>query len=240
MGDGIRTNRGNIPNCEELLSLLGDAGIEKLAVSKRLELIGRCQSFLADRVQDWLADRRLEVALDPALSTFENIQRILASARVFKKDGSVAQHMVGAKLEVSFPQIRVENQSVTTADKQLGRHGDFVLNDVAFHITVAPNQGHCQRCEQNIVAGLRPYLLVPEKRVPTARGLIEDYSNPEKVTVLSIEAFVATNLDENSFFSAKAVGGSLRSFLECYNRRVNEVETDKSLVIVVPDNLFSL
>lgn len=147
----------------------------------------------------------------------------------------MAQHLVGAKLQLRFPNVQIENRSFTSADDQLGRQGDFFVGETALHVTVAPTAGHYERCERNIREGFRVYLLVPENRRAGAMDWVQSAS-PGRVTVESIESFVAQNLDEISGFSpSKAT--HLRNLIEMYNMRVRAVETDASLQIDLPGAL---
>jgi hypothetical protein len=52
-----------------------------------------------------------------------------------------------------------------------------------------------------------------------------------------MESFIATNIDELSEFDGEKLVSGLRRLLETYNRRVDEVELDKSLLIEIPRNL---
>lgn len=235
--DGIRTNRGNIPKCEDLLATLRCAGMPKVSKTSRLKTLKKCQDHLAQEIKRWLEKRKLSISVDSSLSTYANLSRILQAAKEAKKDGAVSQHLVGAKLELRFPHLRVENETYTTADAHLGRHGDFQIQDTAFHVTVAPNLGHCERFRENIKKGLRPYLLVPERQVPAARNLVEDNSLTERVTLQSLESFLATNIDEMSDFGHAQVLSRMRELFDVYNRRIEEVEVDKSLKVEIPENL---
>jgi len=81
----------------------------------------------------------------------------------------VAQHLVGAKLEFRFPELAIGNESYSTADRQLGRPGDFLIGDVAFHVTVAPMPQLFDKCVVNVKEGYRPLLLVPDRTLSGAR-----------------------------------------------------------------------
>ena len=49
----------------------------------------------------------------------------------------MAQYLVGAKLSIRFPNIEIRNDISSTQDEISGSPGDFVVNDAAFHVTVA-------------------------------------------------------------------------------------------------------
>jgi len=150
----------------------------------------------------------------------------------------VAQYLVGAKLECRFPDATVDNLSYSTADQQLGRSGDFLVGDTAFHVTVSPNPGHLERCQTNLRQGHRAFLLVPYSRLEGTRQNVSGTSLNERVSVEAIESFVSQNLEELAHFSSNERREHLRLLLETYNRRVDAVENDKSILVEIPENLL--
>jgi hypothetical protein len=164
------------------------------------------------------------------------IQGLLTLARETGKEGPLAQHLVGAKLALRFPDIEVSNESFSTADDQLGRHGDFYIGDTAFHVTVAPMLGVYERCRRNLEDGLRVYLLVPDRSLAAARQNV-DLIIMGRAAVESIESFVSQNLEELSYFSKSKLVPGFRCLLETYNARVRTAEIDNSLLIEIPRNL---
>jgi hypothetical protein len=60
------------------------------------------------------------------------------------------------------------------------------------------------------------------------------------VMVGNIETFVATNVEELSEFDSSKAAVELAQLLTIYNRRVDEVEFDKSLMVEIPQNLQKL
>ena len=130
----------------------------------------------------------------------------------------------------------IPNESYSTADDQLGRPGDFLVGQTAFHVTVAPMIGVYDKCLRNLEAGLRAYLLVPDRVLAGAR-LNTDQVAPGRISVDSIESFVAFNVEEQAGFSQSLLAERLRDLIEIYNSRVDEVELDKSLMMTIPPNL---
>lgn len=145
--------------------------------------------------------------------------------------------MVGSKLELRFPDIEIRNESYSTADDQLGRPGDFQIGDTVFHITVAPMHALYEKCRSNIDEGFRVYLLVPDRCLIGARQNVEATMQGQ-VAVESIESFVGHNVEELSVFSKSKLIDGFGRLLQAYNRRVSEVEADKSMLIEIPRNLL--
>jgi hypothetical protein len=187
-------------------------------------------------VLDFHSRQRIRLTFDPTKTTWQTIQRLLAAARETGKEGPVAQHLVGAKLELRFPELNIGNESYSTADRQLGRPGDFLIGDTAFHVTVSPMPQLFDKCVENVKEGYRAMLLVPDRTLSGARQNAE-LMLPGQIGVESFESFVATNIEELSLFVKKKVVHGLRGLLEIYNRRVSECEMDKSLLIEIPRNV---
>ena len=184
--------------------------------------------------------QRLSPSYDPAASTWYAIHQILQIAKKSGKSGPVAQHLVGAKLQLRFPDIEVPNNPASAADQQTGRAGDFQIGDTAFHVTVAPTRDNLfERVKENIQHGLRVYVVVPDEKLTTARGYAEEQlpGQASQIAVCAIEAFVAQNIDELATFAKGQLLQGFRALLEAYNRRVDAVESDKSVLIDIPATL---
>ena len=153
------------------------------------------------------------------------------------KAGAVAQHLVGAKLAVRLPTLEIVNVSYTTADQQLGRPGDFVVGDTAFHVTVSPMPPVLDKCKENLRNGFRSTLLVPESRLQAARQMAEAIEVEDRVGIVAIESFVGQNIEELAGFGSANLAAGFRALLAKYNERVEKVEADRSLLIRLPTNL---
>lgn len=234
--EGGRTNRGVPRDISTMLLALQSAHLENLAAHERTRILEKLQAFLVDKVRDFHNRQRLKLTYDPRKSTWYSINDLLNLAREVGKEGPVAQYLVGAKLQLRFPNMEISNESFSTADDQLGRYGDFHINDTVFHVTVSPMTGVYEKCKQNLANGLRVFLLVPEKVRQAAKQNAEAVA-PEKITVEAIESFVAQNIDELSGFSHKQLIDGFRRLLETYNARVDRAENDKSFLVEIPRNL---
>ena len=151
--------------------------------------------------------------------------------------GAVAQHLVGAKLQVRFPNTDIGNCAYSAADEQSGRCGDFQVGHTAFHVTVAPTPAHVQRCKQNLRDGIQPFVIVPDSKINRARVLIDVDGIADEVAVESVESFVGQNISELAEFTPDRFITTLGDLLRTYNCRVAAVETDTSLLIEIPGAL---
>ena len=234
--EGGRTNRGGPGDIKPLLEALKKSGFDSHTAEERIIVLDELQRILVGKVVEFHKKKRIKLVYEPSKTTWQAIQSLLAQARENGKEGPLAQHLVGAKLELRFPKIIIGNESYSTADDQLGRPGDFCIGDTAFHVTVAPMPALYEKCKKNIDDGFRVYLLVPDRTLNGARQNA-DLILPGKISVESIESFVSQNIDELSVFSKQRLTAGFRQLMETYNKRVDYCEIDKSMLIELPKNL---
>lgn len=236
VGEGGRTNRGTPAIGRSLLDALAAAGLDGLPEVHRVEILKGLQEILVGKVREFHNRERLRPIYDPAESTRQFVVHLLALAEETGKRGPVAQYLVGAKLELRFPEFEVRNESYAAADEPSGRAGDFEVADAVFHVTVAPTTGHFDKCTRNLQDGRRVFLLVPDAVLAGARQNA-DMAAPRRIAVEAIESFVGQNIEELSNFGNNRVGDGLLRLLETYNRRVDAVEIDKAMMVEIPKNL---
>lgn len=210
--------------------------IKEVSEEERIKILEQFQSFLVDKVKEYHNRQRISFAFDPSKTTRQIISDILQIARETGKEGPVAQHLVGAKLQLRFPNEKISNESYSTADEQLGRPGDFFVGDTVFHVTVAPMPPVFDKCFKNLQEGYRVFLLVPEGKLNSARYDADNKARG-RIAVESIESFVAQNIEELATFNGKQLVKGLHELIKIYNSRVDQAELDKSLLINVPKNL---
>lgn len=236
--EGGRTNRGGPSEIKSLLETEKKIQkLEKYSPIQWQEQLHSQKKFLVERVKDFHNRQKLKLTFNPALSTWYTISSLLQEAINEGKAGYVAQHLVGAKLQLRFPDIEVSNESGSTADMQTQRPGDFLIGQTAIHVTVAPMPPVFEKCKHNILHGFNPLLLVPDNKLLGARQIAEQVCE-HQISVESIESFVSQNINEISIFSKDRLIVSLRELIAIYNQRVDTVETDKSLMIELPSNLL--
>jgi len=234
--EGGRTNRGGPAEIKALLQMLEGLGLENDGKVERNEVLQNMQLFLINRVKDFHNRQKIKLIFNPILSTWYVVHNLLLTAISESKAGPVAQHLIGAKLQLRFPDIEVSNEAASTADMQTKRPGDFLIEDTAFHITIAPMQAVYEKCLYNISQGYKPLLLVPDNKLVGARQIAEQVIE-QQIAVESIESFVSQNMNEISGFGKFELTNSFKKLIEIYNLRVDQAETDKSLMIELPSNL---
>ncbi len=234
-----RTSRATPAAAVQLAAdLTAFAQAHALDTATRERLASHMQAWIvASPIKAFFQRQRIRPEISLHQSATANISALLVAARDRSLDGPVAQHLVGAKLRLRFPDMAVANHGYSTADQQTGRSGDFTVGDTVFHVTVAPAGLLIDKCHGNLNAGFRVTILVPETRRAGAIVLLETAGLSDRVEVLAIETFLAQNLEELGGFGSQGYRERLRELLEIYNARVGEAEADKSLLIEIPANL---
>jgi len=236
--EGGRTNRGGPSEIKSLLETEKRIQeLEKYSPVQWQKQLHVQKIFLVERVKDFHNRQKLKFTFNPALSTWHIISILLQEAINLGKAGYVAQHLIGAKLQLRFPDINVSNESGSTADMQTQRPGDFLIGHTAFHVTVAPMPPVFEKCKHNISQGYKPLLLVPDSKLVGTRQIAEQICE-KQIAVESIESFISQNINELSIFSSDKLTNSFKELISIYNQRVDKVETDKSLMIELPSNLL--
>ena len=167
--EGGRTNRGLMRNLQPFLQALADANMDQLSLESRECEIGNMQAVLADKARDIFNAEKISFDYSLGMTSREIVGKILASAGERLKTGEVAEYLVGAKLSLRFPDYDIRNSAASAADHQTEEQGDFQINDCVFHVSVAPNRGHYDKCLHNLANGLRVFLLVPDDILVGAR-----------------------------------------------------------------------
>ncbi len=234
--EGGRTTRATVPAADGLVAGLNNVEtLASLSDNQRGQVIDELQGWLVERVRDYLDKQAIELEVNLSKPSPQIVADILAAAEY--KAGAVAQHLVGAKLSVRFPDLEIDNYSFTTADQQLGRPGDFVVSDTVFHVTVSPMPPLLKKCEENLRNGYRSLLLVPDSRLQAARQMADAINVQDRVGIVAIESFVGQNIEELGEFGQHNLAEGFRRLLVKYNERVAIVEADRSLLINTPANL---
>lgn len=236
VSEGGRTNRGLRGDINNMLDITHELGLESITNSDRVEILEEMQKYLVERVKEYHNQQRIKFNYAQSKSTWQIVHDILTTAKETGKEGPVAQYFVGAKLQLRFPDIAIGNESFSTADDQLGRVGDFLVGNTAFHVTVSPMPAVFEKCLRNIEKGFRPFLIVSDRTVVGTKQNAEALA-PGQIVVESIETFISQNIEELSRFLIDNQKHELRKLIETYNKRVNETEIDKSILMEIPTNL---
>lgn len=232
--EGGRTSRGSISNMREyvaFLNLLASAGSIDLNI---------VEAFWIERVHEYFSGKPFKIRLDASRSLRTLVRDVLAQAQERQRKtsgmqyaGAVLQHLVGAKLDCALGPGNFVHNSFSTSDVQSGRAGDFLIGDVAIHVTTTPGEALIQRCLENINDGHRPIIVTMARGLTTAEGLAENAGLGERIDVFEIEQFIALNLYELGKFAAEGRRSAVGDVVARYNEIIEEFETDPSLKIEI-------
>ena len=126
---------------------------------------------------------------------------------------------------------KFQHHSVSTADNQGGRAGDFAIEDVSIHVTTSPTEAVIRRCQDNLDKGIQPVLVTLGDKVAMAEGLADNAELGDRIDIFGAEQFIALNLYEIGKFSSDGRRTAIKDVVERYNEIVNEYENDPSLII---------
>lgn len=233
-----RTTRSTVGRAVSLTDRMNSIHeLSELEPDQRAAIFAAIEKVVVLEIQKYLDQVAILVHIDALLPGPVIVGEILKAAITLRYGGPVAQHLVGAKLAIRFPDQTIENHPFTAADQQTGRRGDFQIGPSVFHVTVGEQPGHFEKCIENLRQGLKVYLLVPESRMNVVKTYFEDYGLTGKAAAQSIESFVGQNMDELGEFQSNGIRHSFAALLREYNRRVTISESNRGLMIEIPDNL---
>jgi hypothetical protein len=239
--EGGRTSRGTIGRSMAYVELMnslcscGALGKGKKDIRSSLKMV---ESYWVDRVREYLNRQKIKVRLDLALSVGQIVTEALKEARKRQSEipgstieGTVLQHLVGAKLTLVMGKDEVRDHPSSAADEQTDRVGDFQIGDTVIHVTTAPAEAVVEKSKRNLDASLRPLIICPSDKVAAAKQLAANSGLEERIEVLSAEGFISTNLNELSRFEAGRLRETAKAFIEQYNEIIARHESDLSLQI---------
>ena len=229
--EGGRTSRGNMERMVAYLAVLN-------AIHARDALdLDEVEKYWVGRTLAYFDAQPFTFKLDPAKSLRACVRDLLAQAVERQREvrgtmyaGAVMQHLVGAKLDY-VTKGALEHHGFAVADAPSNRSGDFLIGDVAIHVTTAPGEALIRKCQANLSTGLRPLIITTDDGVGGAKALSKQAGVDERLDVIEIEQFIATNVYEWSAFDRDARPLAVRDIIDRYNRIVAECESDPSLRI---------
>jgi hypothetical protein len=232
--EGGRTSRGSMGNMQDYVAFLN-----ALAKDKKLDLKA-VEAWWAERVRDYFESSPLKLKVDTGSSLKACITGIFDEAKKRQSEnrgstvlGAVMQHLVGAKLEVLYPDQTIQHSGYSVADSPTGRSGDFQIGDCVIHVTSAPGTPLIQKCSDNLDKGLRPLVVSTNAGAALAETLAEELGINRRLEVLDITQFLVANMLEWTGFNGSQRRHTFEELVTRYNAIVEACETDPSLKIEV-------
>ncbi|EBQ9598977.1 DUF4928 domain-containing protein [Salmonella enterica subsp. enterica serovar Carmel] len=232
--EGGRTSRGSLGDMQNYVNFLNELHSEGFEDTLAIE------KWWVERVKDYFAAQPFVLRYDMSKSLRYIIRELIAQAFKRQKEnpgtmyaGAVLQHLIGAKLSVVLGHDKVKNHGFSVADSVSSRSGDFVIDDVAIHITTAPGEALLRKCKRNLEAGIKPIIITTYSSLPGAESLADIQGIEGRVDIWEAEQFIAANIYELSQFDASQRKCTVERLIEEYNNIITSCETDPSLKIVI-------
>lgn len=229
--EGGRTSRGNMERMSAYIDLLN-----RLHHDDTLDL-ENAELYWVGRTQAYFDALPFTFKLDPSKSLRACVRDLLSQAVERQREvrgmmyaGAVMQHLVGAKLDY-VTNSALTQHGFSVADSPSNRVGDFLIGDVAVHVTTAPGEALIYKCNNNLQNGLRPLIITTEDGLGGAKALAKQAGIEERLDVIEIEQFIATNVYEWSIFERDARAKTVTDIINRYNTIVNQCESEPSLRI---------
>lgn len=229
--EGGRTSRGSLEKMRAYIALLNE-----LQARGALDL-EEVEKWWIERVRLYFESQPFTFKLDAAKSLRACIRELLEQANERQRQargmmfaGTLMQHLVGAKLEIVSEQ-KVAHHGAAVADASSNRSSDFLIGDVAIHVTTAPGEPLIKKCASNLSTGLRPMIVTTEDGAAGARAIAKAAGLEDRIDIIEIEQFIAANLYEMSRFKLADRPVAVRELVDRYNTIVDQAETDQSLRI---------
>jgi hypothetical protein len=232
--EGGRTSRGSIQNMRAYVDFLNE-----LAEQKMLNLAA-IEKWWIDRIKEFFSSKPFSLKMDSSKSIRSIVSDLIEAAFARQREcpgvmvaGAVMQHLVGAKIETAIPDVTITHEGFSVADAPTGRKGDFLIGDTAIHVTTAPTEALIRKCCDNLAQNLRPLVITTQSGVGGAIALAKNADVADRIDILEIEQFVATNVYEWSAFQQTRRSVTVRQLVEAYNRIIDQCETDPSLKVAI-------
>ncbi|MGD0489632.1 MAG: DUF4928 family protein [Syntrophorhabdales bacterium] len=232
--EGGRTSRGSMDRMKAYLQLLNGLAKKNLLDFEEIE------SWWVDRARDFFAAQPFRIKIDSSKSIRSIVSELIDAAFARQKEcsgvmvaGAVMEHLVGAKLELALPGKKIEHKGFAVADASAGGKGDFLVGNTAIHVTTAPTEALIRKCRDNLAENLKPVIITTQTGAGGAFALAKDVDIGNRIDVLEIEQFVATNVYEWSEFDDVRRPVKVGQLVDAYNRIIEGCETDHSLKIAL-------
>lgn len=229
--EGGRTSRGSVGTMRKYVALLNELHEAKEADLNTIE------EWWISKAKGFFAGKPFVLRFDSSKSTRFIIKDLLQQAEKRQAEfpgstfvGTMLQHLVGAKLSVLLGG-GIDHHGASVADEPSGRNADFLIKDVAIHVTTSPTEAVIRKCRRNLDAGLRPIIISSLEGLAVAEGLAKQAAIINRLDVFDVEQFLAGNLYELGKFALEGRRATAEQIISEYNKIIDLCETDPSLRI---------
>ena len=227
--EGGRTSRGSIGIMQRYVQFLNRLDAPDTAA---------IEAWWVARVRDHFTAKPFRLRYDGTKGLQAVIQDLLVQAKKRQQEnsgtmyqGTMLQHLVGAKLQLAMIGLTIEHHGASVADAVSDRSGDFVIDDTIIHVTTFPGEPVIRKCLRNLEAGAKPLILTLGEGVTVGKANAEAAQLTGRIDIMDAEQFIAGNLHELSAFKVADRMVTLQKLVDTYNSIIDEHETDPSLRI---------
>jgi hypothetical protein len=231
--EGGRTSRGSVGNMRKYVAFLNG-----LHASGPINF-DQMEDWWIERVREFFSGKPFVFRFDASKSLRAVIRDLLFQAEKRQAQshgstvvGTMLQHLVGAKLNLLLDSP-LRHHGANVADNVSGREGDFIVEDVAIHVTTSPSEALIRKCRRNLDNGMKPVIITTDRGAVLAEGLAEQAGMADQLDVFEAEQFIAGNLYEIGKFAQIGRRNTAEQLIAEYNAIVDECETDPGLRIDV-------
>jgi len=229
--EGGRTSRGSVGNMRKYVAFLNDLHAESPIDFEQVE------AWWIERVKEFFSGKPFVLRFDASKSLRAVIRHLLSQAEKRQAQthgstivGTMLQHLVGAKLNLLLDSP-LQHHGANVADDVSGREGDFIVEDVAIHVTTSPSEALIRKCRKNLDNAMRPVIITTNRGALIAEVLAEQAAMADRLDVFEAEQFLAGNLYEIGKFAQAGRRTTAEQLISEYNAIVDKCETDPSLRI---------
>jgi hypothetical protein len=231
--EGGRTSRGSVGNMRKYVAFLNE-----LHAAGPVDFV-QLENWWIERAKEFFSGKPFVLRYDTSKSLRSVIRDLLSQAEKRQEQakgstivGTMLQHLVGAKLNILLD-APPKHHGANVADDVSGREGDFIVEDVAIHVTTAPSEALIRKCRKNLDNGMKPVIITTYNGVLTAEAFAKQADMTDRLDVFDAEQFIAGNLYEIGKFAQTGRRATAEQLISEYNTIVDECETDPSLRIDV-------
>lgn len=229
--EGGRTSRGSVGMMRKYVGFLNDLHVEGQVDLDQIE------AWWVERVKEFFSEKPFVLRFDSSKSLRSVIRDLLSQAEKRQAQangsafvGTMLQHLVGAKLNLLLDPPP-KHHGANVADDVSGREGDFIIEDVAIHVTTSPSESLIRKCRKNLDHDFKPVIITTYRGASLAEGLAEQADMADRLDVFEAEQFLAGNLYELGKFAQVGRRTTAEQLIHEYNTIVDECETDPGLRI---------
>lgn len=157
----------------------------------------------------------LPLKYDPKSNLVSQISGMLAIARDNGKEGAVGNALVGAKLDMRYEDVEIVSERYECRDDCFGT---YQIGDSVLFVLTGLEEKALEMLIESLDSNKRVFIYAPARLLPIYRELFEGHKSM-RVSIGSIEAFVATTIEELSEYRSDLMGETLaRLVAECESR----------------------